>query len=424
MKERFVKPHEFKLENGLRVVYTHYPHLSSFSISMMGRAGSMYETPETAGVAHFLEHVVFDGTEKYPNEIELSTLLDSVGGSSNAATGNEYVRYYASTLAEDATKTFEHISEVVLHPLLKETSIKKQQLIITEEINMYLSDPSSFAFDKMMEAMYPDSRLGGLITGTASEVLKIDREKIDAYRKERYSANNFVLSVCGPLSEKKVRELSAEYFSEMPRGRRTSVPKPKSSKGFHVDARRWKDLKQTTLLLGYPAPSLESKKRYAWAILSFILGSGQLSRLFSSIREKHNLTYYIGSNYSAGPGYGHLYVYTGLNEKNISKFINAYKEEVDKLVREGITENEYKRALSNFRASLLYKSDSTSGTASTYAYDRLFGKEKDAFPEKLKKYERVTLDEVHRAAKELFAEAPKVSAIGKNIKKSDFDPLK
>src|SRR5690606_27682429 len=138
------KPFEFTLTNGLRVVYLHYPNAAAFSVSAMGRAGSMYEKQGEEGGAHFLEHVVLDATEKYRNEEQLSSVIDNLGGFSNGGTNRESVHYYATVLTKDAEAALDFISQVVIHPLIKEESVVKQKGIIAEEINLYYSDPRSY----------------------------------------------------------------------------------------------------------------------------------------------------------------------------------------------------------------------------------------------------------------------------------------
>jgi predicted Zn-dependent peptidase len=424
MENKFIDPYEFSLPNGLRVVYTHYPHLSSFSLSMIGRAGSIFETFETAGVAHFLEHVVFDGTEKYPNEERVAEIMENIGGSANASTSNEYVNFYATTLSKDVEKAFDYVSQVVLHPLLEERSILKQRYIITEEVNMYSSDPQSVAADKMMDLLYPDSRLGGLITGTVEDVARISRKSIGNFMKDRYIADNFVLSVCGSVPLLEIKDLTEQYFSGMRTGEVADSVSFRTSEDFAISIENWPNLKQETLFLAYHAPHLSDERTYAFDLMNYIFGKGELSRLFSTIREKHNLTYFVGSKYSPGPDFGHLYVYAGLNEENNEKFVNIYTEEVKKIMDGFVSEAEYKRAINNFTADLLYKSDSTMNTARIYGYSRLFDKNLLTFTDIIKNYKEVTLEDIRNAAREMFAQKPKISAIGRNVEAHSFDSLK
>jgi predicted Zn-dependent peptidase len=146
--------------------------------------------------------------------------------------------------------------------------------------------------------------------------------------------------------------------------------------------------------------------------------------LFSTIREKHNLTYFVGSKYSPGPGFGHLYVYSGLNEENNGKFVEIYMQEVTKMMDGLVSEAEYRRAINNFTADLLYKSDSTMSAARIYGYSRLFDKKLLTFTDTIKNYKKVTLEDIRDAAREVFSQKPKISAIGRNVEAHSFDSLK
>lgn len=417
-------PHEWTLSNGLRVIYAHYPNAATFAVCALSRAGSMYEEEGEEGCAHFLEHVVLDATKNYPDEESLSRLIEDVGGRNNASTGREYVKYYSQVLAEDAERAFEHTAEVMIRPLIREESVVKQKGIITEEVNLYLTHPQEYAFDELMTLLYPHSRIGGLITGTAEEVAAIEREELLSYHSRTYTARNTVLSICGSLDPDKARSLSEQYFADLPKGEEVDIPPARTRYAEeHFRIANWADVKQANVFIAIHAPHLNEDEMFAWDILASLLGGGQLSRLFMTIRERNHLAYSVGTGLSTTPTFGFLSTYIGLADKNISRALDLYKQEINDLAEHGPRDDEFRRVKKTIRASLLFKSDKAASTASALAYAKMFSPSLYTFKDVNERYESLTLHDIHAAAQKLRDAESYISVVGNSVSEDNLKPL-
>jgi predicted Zn-dependent peptidase len=424
MPEKMQIPHTFSLPNGLLVVYIHKPDAASFSVCITGRVGSMIEQEGEAGAAHFLEHVLFDGSEKYPDEEEFESLIEDIGGHRNGATGNEYVKYYVKVLSKHADRAFEYLSELVIHPLIAERSVTKQRGIIIEEINMYRSDPGSVAGEALMELFYPATRLGGLITGTVADVEELKIDTLRQYHRDHYNASNFVLGICGSLELSEVKNLATKYFSALPIGLPIDLPHFSEQCDFALANISRQEIEQAHLWIGYYAPHLDDDKSFAWTALSRAFAAGQLSRLYQMVREKHSLAYTVSSYNDPSPHYGTFGVYAGLTEKNIPKYLDLYQQIVNGLQSDLISEREYERVIDNLVAGFLFSSENTSSVASHYAYNKLFDPNILTYANYVEKFRAVTREDIRQAALEVFAQKPKVVVVGRNVAEGVFDPLR
>lgn len=413
--------HEWTLKNGLEVIYNHYPNAAAFAVYTIGKAGSMYEK-DHPGIAHFLEHVVLDATEKYPDEESLSRVITDVGGSTNGGTNRDYVSYYAVTLTKDAAQACDFISQVLIHPLIKEESVKKQMKIITEEILMYEADPSSYAYDASVELLYPNSRVGGLISGTVDEIKKITRDDLKEFHSTFYNSSRFVLSICGSLPPEETRELTERFFSDMPANSvEDDINLPQQSAELSIKVSNWKDIAHTHLYFQYYAPEIEDKSVFAWDMMNDIFGGHELSRLFVSIREKHGLSYHISSHLNSSHRHGYLTAYAGISDENIDQFLSLYKIEVDRMCSELVSEDEFERTRNRLLASFLFKSDNPKSTAYHYAYNKLFDPSTYTFEEITEKYKAVTREDIQKAAQDALQQSPKISVVSKTLTKKPFE---
>ncbi|MEX0934835.1 MAG: pitrilysin family protein [Candidatus Paceibacterota bacterium] len=416
MQQRY----EWKLKNGLEVIYNHYPQAASFAVNAIGKAGSMYEQKHP-GIAHFLEHVVLDATKKYPDEESLSRVITDVGGASNGGTNRDYVTFYAVTLAKDAERAFDHVSEVTIHPLIHNKSVGKQKKIISEEIKMYATDPSSFAYDRSVELLYPDSRVGGLITGALEDISILKQEDLRDFHSQLYTSSRFILSLCGPLPPEEVKKLAEEYFSAMPSGNeeKDTEAVPHDAE-FNIEVANWQDVSHAHIYFQYHAPEIEDDRMYATKMMGDILGGHELSRLFVSIREKHGLSYHISSHHNPSHRYGYITVYAGISDENIEKFLKLYTQETQRIVEGGVSEEEFKRTRNRVLASFLFKSDSPKSTAAQYGYNRLFAPEVYTFEDIAERYRQVTREDIQKAAQDILTQPPKISVVSKGLSEESF----
>lgn len=414
------KRYEWTLKNGLRVVYNHYPQAAAFTVYTIGKAGSMYETTHP-GIAHFLEHVVMDATEKYPDEESLNRVINDVGGATNGGTNRDYVSYYAVTLAKDTERAFDFVSQILIHPLIKKESVEKQMKIITEEIHMYEADPASFGYDKSVDLLYPNTNLGGLISGTVEDIKKIGVDDLKNFYSSLYRAPRFVLSVCGSLPPEKARGLSEKYFEDMTAGDTAEdVESAVKHEEFNVSVANWQDIAHAHLYMQYYAPEMENEQVYAWNMMTDIFGGHELSRLFVTIREKHGLSYHVSSHLNAAHKHGYFTVYAGISDENVDKFLSLYKMEVDRICTELVSEDEFERTRNRLLASFLFRSDQAKSTAYHYGYNKLFGPSSYTFEDIVEKYKAVTREDIQKAAQDALRKSPKISVVSKTLTEVPF----
>ncbi len=200
------------LKNGLRVVYVPFEGVDSITFRMVGRAGGLWEKSEEYGIAHFIEHLAFDGTEKYPDPDDFRGLIENIGGSLNAYTTYEEVNYQVKVVKEEMERAFEFLSQQVIHPLFRKEDIEKQRTVITQELNMYMDDPvANFQISSQKHIFSKGSRLQEPLIGTNKTLKTIDQGQIKNYFARNYLADNFVLSVCGSNAKDDIYKHASKY---------------------------------------------------------------------------------------------------------------------------------------------------------------------------------------------------------------------
>ncbi|MFZ5424377.1 MAG: M16 family metallopeptidase [Patescibacteria group bacterium] len=409
----------FQLKNGLQILHLPYKEVDSVTLSLKGFAGAVFEKENEIGVAHFLEHLVFDGTEKYQTSKKLDDVLDNVGGTSNAGTSKEYVEYWAKTLSQHKKLNFDYISQIVLHPLLRQKGIDKEKGVIEQEINRFKDSPEALSPRIAYKILFPNQRLGHFISGDIEDIMKIDKENINSFVNRTYNSNNFVLAVCGNIGLEETQDLAQSFFSNFKAGKKQTAETPKKSLKQESQTINKISLNQATLQLDYYGYDYNQSKKYALAVLSNIIGTGFSSRLFQLIRERNSLVYHIGSYLSVGTNYGVFSIFAGLDEQNIDKTIDLINKEFKKIVKNGITAKELQKAKNTVKASFSFGFESASTRASYYSNLALFQPNIKSHLEELESYEKVTLDEVKSVAKEILEQMPKITVIAPNFKKTN-----
>ncbi|HSW39058.1 MAG TPA: pitrilysin family protein, partial [Acidobacteriota bacterium] len=279
------------LKSGLTVVSEAMPHLRSVSLGVWVQSGSRCESEETAGISHFIEHLLFKGTKRR-STAEIAAAIDSVGGSLDALTEKEYVGYYAKVMDEHLPLAFDLLSDIILNPVFPVKEIERERNVIFEEINMVEDSPQELVLDIFMEQFWKGHPLGRPVSGTKKSVARITRNDVRTFFERQYNARDIIVAIAGNIRHREAQTLAERYFSDMGTGAvDDDGGPPVINAGRHV--RRKAHLEQTHLCLGVAAPPIASKERYRAHLLSNILGGGMSSRLFQNIREKRGLVYSI-----------------------------------------------------------------------------------------------------------------------------------
>jgi predicted Zn-dependent peptidase len=404
------------LDNGLRVLTIPMPSLESVTVLVMVGAGSRYETKETSGISHFLEHMAFKGTTKRPSALEISSIIDGMGGEFNAFTSKEYTGYYIKSAKDRIETSFDVLSDMLMHSKLDKDEIQKERGVITEEINLYEDMPARKIGDIFEALLYGDTPMGWDISGEKRNIQSIKREDFVAYMKRLYSADNVTLVVAGGLNEQKVVELADKYFAQM-KSFGTDTPSPVIEKQKKPAILiKEKATEQIHIALGVRTVSNRSEKRYPLSVLSAIVGGGMSSRLWHEVREKRGLAYYVRSSTEEYMDAGNLVSTAGIDPKRIEEAIKVMVDEYGKISSGKIelAPDELRKAKEFLKGHLVLDLEDSRSVAVYYAVQELLEEKIENPDEVIKKIEAVSEEEVEEVGKEFFKnEGLNLALIGK-----------
>lgn len=412
------------LHNGLKVVFTPFKNTDSLNIKLIGKAGSYWEKRDELGVAHFLEHVVHEGTKKYPSDRKLGGLITNTGGFANAYTSQEVVAYYTKTLIKHLDESLDYLSQLVTQPILADKEIEKHRSIILQELKSDLDVPVTNFFINSRKIHFPKGHRQALpIIGTHESLENMTREKLKRYLRQNYTAANFALGICSNLDPDTVFNSVEKYFKKMPKGRANGYRKFNRISDFRVYAENNKEINQATLSVIFNAPSNWSDHKYATNLLNRIFGYGEFSKLFTKIRQKNGLAYDTGSYYGPNETHGVFELYAQIDEENIKKVIKIMKNEIRNICERPISHTELERTKSKIISNFVFKNEKpeTLNTIETSAV--LFNRGYETYDHELSCFGDVTVKDIQRSAKKIFSQEPRISLLSKNISSDQITDL-
>ena len=399
------------LENGLHVVGERLPYLRSVSIGVWMRVGSMMETPAENGLSHFLEHMVFKGTEKRSTR-DIAEEMDAVGGQMNAFTGKDCTCFYAKVIDEDLPLAVDILSDMTLHASLDETEFNKERGVILEEISMEEDSPEDVVHELLSRIQFGDQAAGMPILGPAEQIAAYTRDDLANYRARHYHPENCVVALAGNYDPEQVLALMQQYFGEWKKsGQRQTVPPMQPIPG--QKAAREKDTEQLHICLGYPGTFLGSDELYPMSVMNNLLGGAMSSRLFQKIREEMGMAYSIYTYPSTYVGCGTFAVYAGVSPKNGHAVLDETLKQLDLLCRDGVTEKEFREAKNQLRGSYLLGLESPGSRMQSMGRGQLHLDRCRTPEETVAKIEAVTIESVNAVARRIFSNAPCISVVGK-----------
>lgn len=399
------------LENGLHVVGERLPYLRSVSIGVWMRVGSMMETPAENGLSHFLEHMVFKGTEKRSTR-DIAEEMDAVGGQMNAFTGKDCTCFYAKVIDEDLPLAVDILSDMTLHASLDETEFKKERGVILEEISMEEDSPEDVVHELLSRIQFGNQAAGMPILGPAEQIAAYTRDDLANYRARHYHPENCVVALAGNYDPEQVLALIQQYFGEWKKsGQRQTVPPMQPIPG--QKAAKEKDTEQLHICLGYPGTFLGSDELYPMSVMNNLLGGAMSSRLFQKIREEMGMAYSIYTYPSTYVGCGTFAVYAGVSPKNGHAVLDETLRQLDLLCRDGVTEKEFREAKNQLRGSYLLGLESPGSRMQSMGRGQLHLDRCMTPEETVAKIEAVTIESVNAVARRIFSNAPCISVVGK-----------
>ncbi len=388
-----------ELGSGVRVVTEEVPSVRSVALGLWVRAGARDETPVQAGVSHFLEHLLFKGTERF-SAIEISERLDGLGASVNAATGKETTHLHARFLDEHTEEIFDLLAEMLLAPTYPE--IDSEREVVLEEIAMYEDEPQDRVHDILADAVFGEHPLGRRVLGEAEVISSIPVPEIEAYRRRHYTGPHVVVGAAGHLDHEAILAL-AERLVSPPAGGNGAAPV--AAPGDEARLRFYqKDTEQYHICFGAPGIVRADERRYALAVLDAIFGGSTSSRLFREVREKRGLAYSVGSYNEQYTDSGLVATYVGTREDNVEEACAVIGAELERLRSEPVSAEELGRAKESVKGRLVLSSESTAARMSRISRAVLFDLPIDSLDEMLAKVDAVTVEDLTELAAELYGE--------------------
>ncbi len=387
------------LANGLRLVTESMPHVRSVSIGVWLNRGSRHEPSDHAGIAHFVEHMLFKGTDTRSAE-DIAQQVDSIGGQLDAFTSKEYAGYYMKVLDEHLPVATEILTDLVSRPVFATEDIEREKKVVLEEIKMVEDTPDDLVHEIFAEAYWHGHPLGRPILGTPESVSALDQPILRSYFHDTYVASNFVVVAVGNLEHEAVKRLVEDAFGQIPStGSDAAAAPPVVVPGVEI---RQKDLEQSHVCFGTIGLPQNHPDRYSAYALNTVLGGSMSSRLFQNVREKRGLAYAVFSSMSAYQDVGSLSIYAGCGNEAVSELVDVVVAEVRRIKHELIPADELRRAKDHLKGSLMLNLESTSSRMSHHARQELYRDRADSLDDMLAAIERVSVDDVRRLARGFF----------------------
>lgn len=394
------------LPNGLRVLTIPMPALESATVLVMVGAGSRYETRQNSGISHFLEHMAYKGTEKRPSALEISSLIDGMGGEFNAFTGKETTGYYIKSAKSRIETSLDILSDMLQHSKFDPAEIDKERGVIIEEINMYEDMPARKIGDIYEELLYGDTPMGWDIAGSKDIINTIKREDFFTYLAQLYSANNITVVVAGGIAAPETVKLVDTYFSSMKSFETKKFESVTENQNTPAVFIKQKDTEQVHIALGVRTVSVHSEKRYPLSVLATVLGGGASSRLFHEVREKRGLGYYVRTHSDEYADVGSVVSMAGIDPKRVPEAIAVMMEEYAKVSSGNmdLTDEELTKAKEFLKGHLVLDLEDSRSVAGFYAHQELLEDEIENPDELIEKIDKISKDEVTAVGKEFFTE--------------------
>ncbi|MFA5088513.1 MAG: pitrilysin family protein [Candidatus Omnitrophota bacterium] len=344
--------HKTVLANGLRIVTNEMKERDSVGIGFWVDVGGRYESDEIKGAAHFLEHILFKGSEKYSCK-EIKERIEGVGGSLNAFTSEEHTCYFAKIPAKHLKRAFDILADMVFHPSIPPQEVLKERGVIIEEIKMYHDLPQYFVMELLDGLMWPGHPLGKNLAGTVESVSQMGPEHLRRFHDGNYFPKNIVVSICGNVQhEECVTVIKKKLNGRVNSEKKDFLPAGDSQEGPKVHFFK-KDIEQMHLALGMFGLDNSDPDRYALGLLSTILGGNMSSRLFDEVREKRGLAYSIASSAKALKDTGIFMIRAGVDNKKIVEAVGVILKEMKKVRKDGVTQDELIRAKDFYLGQIL-----------------------------------------------------------------------
>lgn len=345
-----------KLSNGIRLIMDPVKEVESVTLGIWIKTGSLYEEKKYAGISHFVEHMMFKGTEKRTYS-DISREIDRIGGSINAFTGKEATCYHVKLVSSKLFEGADVLVDMVENSVFPKEEMNKERYVIEEEIKMTLDSPEDLAHDLSTELIFKGNALGNSIIGTPSSLKRITQNVMRGYVKRRYTRDNIIVSIAGKFDEDEVVAYFEKQFEKLDSvADEISFVEAEYKPTIKVVQ---KDIEQCNLCMGLPTFGIDDSRYYPMQVLNNILGGTMSSRLFRNIREEQGLAYSIFSMFASYKGLGYFKIYAGLNRNKVEEAIKGIQNEISHLAKNGIEDDELEASREQLKAGFVFSQEST-----------------------------------------------------------------
>lgn len=386
--------------NGIRILSHHIPHMHTVSIGIWVANGTRHESAEENGIAHFIEHLLFKGTDRRTAR-QISLDIDSMGGILNAFTSHEHVCYYAKVLAKFLPRAVDLLTDIFLHSTFPAEELERERKVILQEIKMRDDSPEEFIHDSFHQNFWKGHPLGSSILGSEETIDAMSREVIIGYKQSRYRPEDIIISAAGNVRHEELSRLMESAFDSLSSDWAPveQVPRNHSGTSLHLSDR---DLEQALICLGTPALPQSHPDRFALFLLNTVLGGGMSSRLFQEVREKKGLAYSVYSYVISHADSGALVVYAGTGQEQCRQVIEIALGEMARLKREVVPPEELDSAREQLKGKLLMSLESSDSLMSRLAKNEIYLRRHQPVEEILEAFDAVTGSEILALANRIF----------------------
>ncbi|MCM2579867.1 M16 family metallopeptidase [Streptomyces meridianus] len=405
------------LPGGLRVVTETLPSVRSATFGIWAHVGSRDETPSLNGATHYLEHLLFKGTERR-SALDISAAVDAVGGEMNAFTAKEYTCYYARVLDTDLPLAIDVVCDMLTGSLIRPDDVEAERGVILEEIAMTEDDPGDVVHDLFAHTMFGDTPLGRPVLGTVETVEGLSADRIARFYREHYDPTHLIVAAAGNIDHDDVVRRVAEAFesagalsasSAEPVGPRSGSLGIRTAGAVALDDR---STEQAHIVLGMPGIPRTDDRRWAMGVLNTALGGGMSSRLFQEVREKRGLAYSVYSFTSGFADCGLFGVYAGCRPGQVHDVLEICRDELDRVARNGLTDEELRRAVGQLAGSTVLGLEDTGALMNRIGKGELCWGDQLSVDDMLGRIAAVTPDDVRELARDVLGRQPSLSVIG------------
>lgn len=398
------------LSNGLRVVLEKIPTCRSVSFGVWVKTGSRNETDEQNGISHFIEHMLFKGTDRYTAK-DIADLFDGIGGNVNAFTTKEYTCYYVKVLDEHLPLAMDILADMFFHSRLDMEELNKERNVILEEIAMYDDTPDDLVHDLLAKAAYGDHPLGQTILGKEANLLRFQPDDLRDYMRRHYHVSNTVISIAGNINDDVIELIEKHFGGFANRGPLLALQAPV----FVGDVLyHGKKTEQNHICLSLPGCPIGDPDLYAMIILNNAIGGGMSSRLFQEIREKRGLAYSVYSYHSSQTDSGLFTIYIGTAPKQTEEVLKVSMDVIGELLAKGMSDSELRKGKEQLKGSLILSLESTSSRMNRLGKNELLQGKHFTLDEIIARIESVCLEQISGLAKRMFSNPFALAMVGQS----------